>query len=136
MGHVTEAFTRLALANPHVRFTLRHNERTVYDVPADQDIPSRIGLFFGDDLARDLIEIQSGYGDVRLSGYVARPNQSRSLPRMKCLFLNRPFIRDCSLQHALTDASRVLLSTVPYRLWPLSCWPHLRLVWPGSFPAA
>lgn len=52
MGHVTEAFTRLALANPHVRFTLRHNERTVYDVPADQDIPSRIGLFFGDDLAR------------------------------------------------------------------------------------
>ncbi|MBA4017844.1 MAG: DNA mismatch repair protein MutL [Pirellula sp.] len=114
MGHVTEAFTRLALANPHVRFTLRHNERTVYDVPADQDIPSRIGLFFGDDLARDLIEIQSGDGDVRLSGYVARPSQSRSHPRMQYLFLNGRFIRDRSLQHALTEAYRGLLLTGRY----------------------
>ena len=126
MGHVTEAFTRLALANPHVRFTLRHNERTVYDVPADQDIPSRIGLFFGDDLARDLIEIQSGDGDVRLSGYVARPSQSRSHPRMQYLFLNGRFIRDRSLQHALTEAYRGLLLTGRY---PIS---FLRLDMPAD----
>ncbi|MBL9091853.1 MAG: DNA mismatch repair endonuclease MutL [Planctomycetaceae bacterium] len=114
MGHVTEAFTRLALANPHVRFTLRHNERTVYDLPADQDIPSRIGLFFGDDLARDLIPIESADGEIRISGFVARPSQSRSHPRMQYLFLNGRYIRDRSLQHALTEAYRGLLLTGRY----------------------
>ncbi len=33
MGHISEAFTRLALANPQVHFTLRHNGRPVYDLP-------------------------------------------------------------------------------------------------------
>ena len=37
MGHVGEAFTRLALAHPHVHFTLAHNGRTVYDLPPTDD---------------------------------------------------------------------------------------------------
>jgi len=111
MGHITEAFTRLALAYPQVRFTLRHNERTVHELPAGQDATARIALFFGDDLARDLIPIDNRDGDVRLSGFVARPNQSRSHNRMQYLFLNGRFIRDRSLQHALSEAYRGLMLT-------------------------
>lgn len=114
MGHVTEAFTRLALAYPHVRFVLRHNERTVYDLPAGQDVPARIALFFGDDLARDLLPIESVDGEVRLAGFAARPSQSRSHARMQYLFLNGRFIRDRSLQHALGEAYRGLLLTGRY----------------------
>jgi len=114
MGHVTEAFTRLALAYPQVRFTLRHNERIVYDLPSGQDVVSRIALFFGDDLARDLIPIDNRDGDIRLFGHVARPSQSRSHPRMQYLFLNGRFIRDRSLQHALTESYRGLLLTGRY----------------------
>ena len=33
MGHSTEAVTRLALAHPHVHFTLTHNGRTMHDLP-------------------------------------------------------------------------------------------------------
>ena len=47
MGHVSEAFTRLALANPHVHFTLRHNDRSVYDLPPAADWRERIAAFFG-----------------------------------------------------------------------------------------
>ena len=35
-GHVSEAFTRIALALPQVHFTLRHNERQVFDLPAGE----------------------------------------------------------------------------------------------------
>lgn len=114
MGHVTEAFTRLALAYPQVRFTLRHNERTVYDLPSGQDVVSRIALFFGDDLARDLIPVDNRDGDIRLFGHVCKPSQSRSHPRMQYLFLNGRFIRDRSLQHALTESYRGLLLTGRY----------------------
>ena len=33
-GHVAEAFTRLALAQPSLHLTLRHNGKDVYEVPA------------------------------------------------------------------------------------------------------
>src|SRR5688572_26771306 len=36
MGHVSESFTRLALAHPDAHFTLRHNQRVVYDLPPTQ----------------------------------------------------------------------------------------------------
>src|SRR5208282_3207502 len=32
-GHISEAFTRIALALPRVHCTLRHNERQVFDLP-------------------------------------------------------------------------------------------------------
>src|SRR5262245_30137913 len=47
MGHVSEAFTRLALAQPALHLTLRHNGRLVYDVPATANLRDRLGLFFG-----------------------------------------------------------------------------------------
>ena len=33
MGHTSETLIRLALAHPHVHFTLRHNQREVHDLP-------------------------------------------------------------------------------------------------------
>lgn len=114
LGHVTEQFTRLALAYPQVRFTLRHNDRTLHDLPAGQDLPTRIGAFFGEDLVRDLLPIAGRDGEVKLSGYAARPSQSRSHQKMQYLFLNGRFIRDRSLQHALAEAYRGLLLTGRY----------------------
>ncbi len=99
MGHVTEAFTRLALASPHVHFVLRHNERLVYDLPPSQDWRERIGAFFGPELSDALIWIDSADEPIRLAGYVAHPSQSRGNTRMQYLFLNGRYVRDRSLQH-------------------------------------
>jgi DNA mismatch repair protein MutL len=114
MGHLSEAFTRLALAHPEVHFTLRHNDRPVYDLPAAEDWVERIALLAGRDLAKDLIWIESRDEPITLSGYVARPSQSRAHNRMQYLFLNGRHIRDRSLQHALSEAYRGLLLTGRY----------------------
>ncbi len=114
MGHVSESFTRLALAHPDVHFTLRHNQRVVYDLPPAQGWRERIGRFFGQELEQALIGVESSDGAVRLSGYVAHPSQSRSHPRMQYLFLNGRHIRDRALQHALQEAYRGLLLTGRY----------------------
>jgi DNA mismatch repair protein MutL len=36
-GHVAEAFTRIALATHRVHFTLRHNDKTVFELAASED---------------------------------------------------------------------------------------------------
>ncbi|HEY5311346.1 MAG TPA: DNA mismatch repair endonuclease MutL, partial [Pirellulales bacterium] len=114
MGHLSEAFTRLALAHPEVHFTLRHNDRPVYDLPPAEDWLGRIALLVGRDLAQELIWIESRDEPITLSGYVARPSQSRAHNRMQYLFLNGRHIRDRSLQHALSEAYRGLLLTGRY----------------------
>ncbi|MEM6654691.1 MAG: DNA mismatch repair endonuclease MutL, partial [Planctomycetota bacterium] len=127
IGHATEAFSRVALANPEVHFTLSHNGRVVHDLPAaaGDRWRERIATLFGDEIAAALIEVSSeesvadgtaegggtaASGDaVRLSGYVANPQVSRANNRLQYLLLNGRPIRDRSLQHALGEAYRGLL---------------------------
>ncbi len=111
MGHSIEAVTRLALAHPHIHFTLSHNSRTIHDLPPVATIRGRIAAFFGDELADDLIEVASDSDGVTLSGFVANPMHSRATGRMQYLFLNGRAIRDRALQHALGEAYRGLLLT-------------------------
>src|SRR3954464_149569 len=111
IGHSIEAMTRLALAHPHIHFTIAHNGRTIHALPPVADIRGRIAAFFGDELAGDLIEIKSENDGVTLSGYVANPMHSRATGRMQYLFLNGRAIRDRSLQHALGEAYRGLILT-------------------------
>jgi DNA mismatch repair protein MutL len=111
MGHSIEAVMRLALAHPHIHFTLAHNGRTVHDLPPVANARGRIAAFFGDELADDLIEVGSASDGVSLSGFVANPMHSRATGRMQYLFLNGRAIRDRALQHALGEAYRGLLLT-------------------------
>jgi DNA mismatch repair protein MutL len=114
LGHIGEAFTRMALAHPSVACTLKHQGRVVHEMPPAHDWRTRIAAFFGDDLAADLISIDSEEDGVRLSGFAASPAHSRANNRLQYLFLNGRAIRDRSLQHALAEAYRGLLLTGRY----------------------
>jgi DNA mismatch repair protein MutL len=114
MGHCSEAFTRIALAHEQIHFTLRHGERLLHDLPGTNDWRERIAAFFGDELVRNLIYVESFDDTLSLSGYAAHPDHSRANNRMQYLLLNGRHIRDRSLQHALTEAYRGLLMTQRY----------------------
>lgn len=109
-GYISEFFTRLALANPQIHFTLRHNSRIIYDLPATENWLQRICDAEGKELADALIHVEYENRGVRVSGYAARPNHSRSSAKMQFLFLNGRPIRDRALQHALLEAYRGLLT--------------------------
>ena len=108
-AHISEQFTRIALANPNLQMTLRHNGKQVYDLPATHNHLERLELFFGSELARQLIPVQGEFQGVKLWGYVGHPSLSKSTRKGQYLFLNGRWIQDRSLQHALTEAFRGLL---------------------------
>ncbi|HEY2883386.1 MAG TPA: DNA mismatch repair endonuclease MutL, partial [Pirellulales bacterium] len=114
LGHCSEAFTRIALAFPQVHFSLRHNEKTIYDLPPVADWAARIAALFDGELADSLIPVESSDGEVRLAGFAAHPSQTRSHPRMQYMLLNGRHIRDRALQHALSEAYRGLVLTGRY----------------------
>ncbi|MCG8583183.1 MAG: DNA mismatch repair endonuclease MutL, partial [Pirellulales bacterium] len=114
MGHAIEAFTRMALGTPGAHFTLRHNQRTVHDLPRVDDWKDRIAAIYGAELAADLIWVESNDDNTRVHGYAANPTHSRANNRMQYLFINGRFVRDRALQHALGEAYRGLLLTGRY----------------------
>ena len=114
LGHVTEAVTRLALGNPGLHITLKHNNKLVTEVPATATLADRVGLFFGGEIRDALYEVDSGPGPVRLTGLVADPAQDRGNPKLQYLFVNGRWFRDRSIGHAFQEAYRGLLMTGRY----------------------
>ena len=108
-GHIAEAFTRVALAHPEIAMTLWHNGKVQHQLPATDSWRERIDAFFGPEIANSLISVDNEVGDVKVSGFVVDPAVSRANNRMQYLFLNGRYIRDRSLQHALSESYRGLL---------------------------
>ncbi len=119
MGHISEAFTRLALAHsqrdetaPHL--TLRHNSKPVYDLPPSMTLLDRVGAFFGLEVGGALYAVEGRKGDARLTGYVADPSCERGTAKMQYLFVNGRWVRDRTLGHAVQEAYRGLVMTGRY----------------------
>src|SRR5262249_60187604 len=93
---------------------LKHNNKTVYDVPATATLLDRISLFYGPEVGGQLYLLNTKQGPAALSGYVADPACDRGHARMQYLFLNGRWIRDRSLGHAIQEAYRGLLMTGRY----------------------
>lgn len=131
-GRISEQFSRIALANPNLHLTLRHNEKLVYELPATTNQLERIRRFFGGEISDNLIAVESQTetqaGDqIRLWGYVGEPSISRGTRKDQYLFLNGRHIQDRSLQHALGEAYRGLLMVGrhPISFLFLEMPPHL-----------
>ena len=115
-GHISEAFTRVALAHPEIAMTLLNNGKVLHKLPATENWHERIHAFFGAEISEALIPIESEHNDISIQGYVCDPHVSRGNNKMQYLFLNHRHIRDRSLQHALGEAYRGLLMTGRYPL--------------------
>lgn len=127
-GHITEAFTRIALAFPAVHMTMTSGNRTLFELPATETWRDRIRSFFGEEVADSLIAVESEQEHARLSGFVADPSVSRSNNRTQYLFLNGRHIRDRSLQHALGEAYRGLMMVGRFPVCFLRLWMNPSMV--------
>lgn len=108
-GHISEQFTRAALAHPRLYMVLRHNNKVIFDLPPSDNLIDRLRLFYGKKLADHLIWVESEVDDIRIWGYVSHPSENKSTRKGQYLFLNGRWIQDRTLQHALTEAYRGLL---------------------------
>ncbi len=109
LSHITEVFARIALANPRLAMTLRHNGKLLHELPATDSFLERLVTFFGKELASQLIPVESEHNGLRMWGFVGNPDVSKSARKHQYFFLNGRWIQDRSLQHALTESYRGLL---------------------------
>jgi len=110
LSHVQEAIVRLALAHPEIGFSLEHEGKTLLSAPAaDGDLQERIGLALGAEVYHHLIEIDEEQLGLWVSGYVGSPDLSFPTSRELYTYVNRRYVRDRGLNHAIQRAFQDLL---------------------------
>ncbi len=112
MGHITEQFTRIALANDNLDLTLIHNNRELYRLTHNQNLLQRIAELFPTlqtENSEDLIEAISSEKGLNVFAFLGKPDISRTSNKFQYVFLNGRFIRDKFISHAIKEAYRGLL---------------------------
>jgi len=108
-GHISEQFTRIALAHPQLSLTLINNNREVHRLAKNQDLTQRIGQLFSMLPVEDLIGTETDEKGLRIRALLGHPMASRTNNRFQYAFLNNRFIRDKFISHAIKEAYRGLL---------------------------
>jgi DNA mismatch repair protein MutL len=112
LGHLEQVVRRIALARPEIAFQLRHNSRTLYDLPAAADDSARLArlrTLLGSPFAEQALTLDEEAVDLRLWGWVVRPAFSRSQADQQFFYVNGRMVRDKLVGHAVRQAFSDLL---------------------------
>ncbi len=107
-AHCADAFKRLALTRPDVAFSLAHNGRTLLQLTVANQT-RRIADLLGEDFIAHCRTLEAGAGDLRLSGFVIDPTHAGEHQQGPHFFVNKRFVRDKVLTHALRQAYQDVL---------------------------
>jgi DNA mismatch repair protein MutL len=103
-GHVDTVVKNLALARFDVEFGLASNERPTLRLGAAHDRAeqeARIAALCGAEFLEHARHFRREIEGLRVEGWLAAPAFSRSQPDMQYTFVNRRFVRDKVLRHAV-----------------------------------
>ncbi len=109
-----DVITRIALAHPEVRFKVSANGKEMFVAPEVGDISKRISMVMGDDFSAHCIAINEQKENMSLTGFISRPEYTKSNSKSTYLFVNKRFIRDNSVTHAVLSAYRQIIEPRRY----------------------
>jgi len=116
--HILDTVQRAALAYPDIAFTFISNDDTVFAVERS-DLFTRIKELFGEELSEGLMECNEETDYITVYGFLAKPEYSRRTRNEQYLFLNRRFIINRSINHAVFRAYEHLLIKGSYPFYVL-----------------
>jgi DNA mismatch repair protein MutL len=114
LSHVCDAVNRMALAYPEVHFRLQHDGRTVADYTVVNDAKDRLHQVLGREVARSLAPFRRNLGDIAVQGYLSAAPTSYPNARYLYTFVNRRYVRDKVLTHAVLLGYQTLLMKGQY----------------------
>ncbi|QJQ32935.1 DNA mismatch repair endonuclease MutL [Sphingomonas lacunae] len=101
---------RLAMARPDVGFLLEHDGRTIFNLPPDQDRPTRVAALTDRDLKANSIAVDLERDGVVLGGIAGLPTFHRGIADHQYLFVNGRPVKDRLLTGAVRGAYADLLA--------------------------
>ncbi|MDL2286916.1 DNA mismatch repair endonuclease MutL, partial [Desulfococcaceae bacterium OttesenSCG-928-F15] len=113
MGHIADTFLSTALPFPQVQFRLLHNGKTLRHLGSGDDLLRAMEVL-GKEFEKNLYPVGQEGGGIRVRGWVASPDISRSNSQRIYLYVNGRHIRDRAIHQALCEGYRGRLMTGRY----------------------
>ena len=113
-GYCMDVITRTALSHPEVRIRVVVHGREILNIPAAGDISERVSLVLGTDFANHMLPVKGARGSMTVLGFASKPDFTRSSSKQLYYFVNKRFIRDYLLSHAVMTAYRRLIEAKKY----------------------
>ena len=108
MRHITEEFTRIALANPEIKMQLFHNNNEIYHLTKG-NFRQRIVNIIGGKKNETLVPIEEETSVVELNGFIGKPESAKRTRGEQYFFVNSRFIKNHYLHHAVSKAFEDLI---------------------------
>ncbi|MDG1516474.1 MAG: DNA mismatch repair endonuclease MutL [Flavobacteriales bacterium] len=111
--HIIDEFQRVALIHPEIAFELINNDTEVYNLPKG-NFRQRIVSVFGKSFDEKLVPIEEDTDIVGVAGFFGKPEFAKKTRGEQFFFVNKRFIKNSYLNHAIAQAMDDLLPPKAY----------------------
>jgi DNA mismatch repair protein MutL len=118
MRHIVEEFLRVAIAFPHIFFSLNSNGQETFHLEAGS-LKQRVVQALGNNLNAQLVAVKDEMDYINISGFVGKPDVSKKTRGDQYVFVNNRFIKSAYLNHAITAAFSELIPDENFPLFVL-----------------
>ena len=108
---ILETMTTIALNRRDVRFTLSHDGKSSFALPAAHSLRDRVAALWGAGVADHMLDVEDIKGAIHVSGLAERPADVGTASRRTFITVNGRVIRDNGIIRAAETAYRSTLSS-------------------------
>lgn len=117
-GHCLALMERVALNHPHVEFQINHQDKRLHHwMKTDRD--SRMREIMGQGFYESCAIVAEANGQVSVTGWAQRPTKVSGPSGQTFLYVNRRFVRDKFVQHAVRQVYQDILHEQKNPSWVL-----------------
>ncbi len=113
-AHCLEVITRTALPRAGLKIRVIAGSRQILNIPGAENLAERLSLVLGVDAGEHLIAVDRKRGGVKVSGFVSKPDFTRSSAKGLFCYVNGRYVRDPLVSHAVMTAYRRLIEARRY----------------------
>jgi DNA mismatch repair protein MutL len=111
--HIYETVQRAALSDERIGFEFVADGETIFRL-SPSGLEDRLSEIFGEKQTSSLMVIKEEGEEFRVSGYLGKPEFARNFPAEQFLFLNKRFIINRNLNHAVYSGYEHLIEKGSY----------------------
>lgn len=115
-SYIQETINRLALSNPQIALRFISEGKTVLRTPGDNNLLSAIRAIFGQEVSKNMIEINDTRNNITLSGFIGNREIQRNNRSRQILFINGRSIKNELVSSAIQQgyAGRLNIGKFPF----------------------
>lgn len=114
LSHICDVVTRMALGYPNVHLRLQHDGRSLADYVAVKQAKDRLRQVLGNEIAKGMAPFSWRCGNLSAGGFLSFAPTSYPNARYLYTFVNRRYVRDKVLTHAVLQGYDTLLMKGQY----------------------